>query len=187
MKRIYRLLVWGATLAVFTGSVAQSAHSQDSKSLQTQIKALADEVAVLKTQVASLEKLKPTFAEFMPDFSERFHVMHLAGQDGDWAVAAHELMEMNRMVRTAKEIDAKNGQLMQGFLAGGLQSLKTAIDHGNLEKFNKALGETLTSCNNCHKAAGSPFIKISLDVHKMLSMRHSHALQKSKIMGGHMH
>ncbi len=187
MKRRYRLLVCGATLAVFTGLVAQIAHSQDSAALQTQLKALADEVAGLKSRVASLEVLKPTFTEFMPNFSERFHVMHLAGQDGDWAVAMHELMEMKRMVGVAKEIDARNGQLMQGFLAGSLQSLKTAIDHGNLEKFNKALVETVTSCNNCHVAAGSSFIKISLDVHKMLSMRHSHALQKSKIMGGHKH
>lgn len=187
MKRRSRLLVCGAMLAVFTGLVAQNAHSQNSEVLQTQLKALADEVAVLKTRVASLESLKPTFAEFMPNFSERFHVMHLAGQEGDWAVAAHELMEMKRMVKVAKVIDGRNGQLMQGFLAGSLQSLKTAIDHGNLEKFDKALRETVVNCNNCHKAAGSPFIKISLDVHKMLSMRHSHALQKSKIMGGHKH
>lgn len=187
MKRCYRLLVCGAALVFFTGLVAQHAHSQDSAALQTQLKALADEVAGLKTRVASLESLKPTFTEFMPNFSERFHVMHLAGQDGDWAVAMHELMEMKRMVKTAKEIDARNGQLMQGFLAGNLQSLKTAIDHGDSKKFNKALVETVDNCNNCHVASGSPFIKVSLDVHKILSMRHSHALQKSKIMGGHKH
>ena len=153
MKRIFRLLVCGVTLAVLTGLMARNAHSQDSEALQTQMKALADEMAVLKTRVASLESLKPTFTEFMPNFSERFHVMHIAGQDGDWAVAAHELMEMKRMVKTAKEIDGRNAQLMQGFLAGGLQSLKTAIDHGDLKKFDKALVETLDSCNNCHKAS----------------------------------
>ena len=45
---------------------------------------LKNEIRALRQRVAALEALKPTFTNFMPDFSKRLHVMHHAGGVGDW-------------------------------------------------------------------------------------------------------
>lgn len=147
---------------------------------------LAREITGLRQRVAALEAIRPTFTNFMPNFSERFHVMHRAGDVGDWAVAAHEVSEMQRLTRTSKYIDPKLGGLMQGFMDGNLRKLKEAIDHGSAKSFQIALKDTVVSCNGCHAATGST-IAVSLDVDDSLSMRHPHALKKSVVPKEHAH
>ncbi|MCZ6626791.1 MAG: hypothetical protein O7E56_01050, partial [SAR324 cluster bacterium] len=151
------------------------------------VEALRAEVANLKARLDVLEAIKPTFTSFMPNFSERFHVMHRAGDAGDWATAQHELAELKRLVGVAKAIDAQKGQLMEGFLAGSFKGLGAAIEHTNRKKFRAALEQTVASCNKCHQAAGSPFIRVSLDVPPNMTMRHPHVLRKTKGITGHMH
>lgn len=147
---------------------------------------LAREIKALRLRVATLEALKPHFTNFMPNFSERFHVMHRAGDAGDWAVAAHEVDEMQRLTRISTNIDPKLGALMQGFMDGNLRALKEAIEHGNGKSFQAALKDAVASCNGCHTATGST-IAVSLNVDESLSMRHPHALRKSTVPKQHMH
>jgi hypothetical protein len=147
---------------------------------------LKKEIRALRERVATLEALKPTFTNFMPNFSERFHVMHRAGDVGDWAVAAHEIDEMQRLTRASKYIDPKQGALMQGFMDGNLRKLKEAIQHGNAKSFQAALKTTVASCNGCHTATGSAIV-VSLNVDDSLSMRHAHALKKSTVPKEHTH
>lgn len=147
---------------------------------------LAQEIRALRLRVAVLEALKPTFTNFMPNFSERFHVMHRAGDAGDWAVAAHEVDEMQRLTRVSRYIDPKLGGLMQGFMDGNLRRLKEAIEHGNARSFQAAMRDTVASCNGCHTAAGST-IAVSLNVDESLSMRHPHALGKTTVPKHHTH
>lgn len=146
-----------------------------------------DELEALRKRVAELEALKPTLTTIMPDFAERFHVMHYAGDAGDWAVAQHELAEMQRMVRVAGVIDAEKGALMKGFLTKNFNELAAAIEHGNRESFDKALAQTVANCNACHAAAGSAFIRVSLDVAESLTLRHPHAFVRERVRGEHMH
>jgi hypothetical protein len=147
---------------------------------------LAKEINALRQRLATLEAVKPTFTNFMPNFSERFHVMHRAGDAGDWAVAAHEISEMQRLTRISKYIDPKLGGLMQGFMDGNLRKLSEAIEHGSAKSFRAALKDTVASCNGCHTATGST-IAVSLDVDDSLSMRHPHALRKSTVPKKHTH
>lgn len=147
---------------------------------------LAKEVRALRERVAALEALKPGFTNFMPNFAERFHVMHRAGDAGDWAVAAHEVAEMRRLTRTSRYIDAKLGALMQAFMDGNLRKLTAAIEHGNAELFQAALKDTVAACNACHAAAGST-LAVSLDVDESLNMRHPHAFRKSTVPRQHHH
>jgi hypothetical protein len=79
--------------------------TKQARALAEEVRALRGEVKALKARVATLEATRPTLTNFMPDFSERFHVMHLAGDVGDWGVAQHELLEMKRMLGVAKAID----------------------------------------------------------------------------------
>ncbi len=148
---------------------------------------VSSELAALRKRVAELEALKPTLTTIMPDFAERFHVMHYAGDAGDWAVAQHELAEMQRMVRVAGVIDAEKGRLMKGFLTKSLNELAAAIEHSNRESFDKALAQTVANCNACHAAAGSAFIRVTLDVAESLTLRHPHAFVRERAGGQHMH
>lgn len=147
---------------------------------------LKKEIKALRERVAVLEALKPTITNFMPNFSERFHVMHRAGDAGDWAVAAHEVDEMRRLTGVTKYIDPKLGELMPAFMDGNLRKLKEAVEHGNSKSFQGALKDTVASCNGCHTATGST-IAVTLNVAESLSMRHPHALRKSAVPKQHMH
>lgn len=147
---------------------------------------LRQEIKALRQRVAALEALKPMFTNFMPNISERFHVMHRAGDTGDWAIAAHEIDEMQRLSRVSKYIDPKLGELMQAFMDGNLRKLREAVEHGNAKSFQAALKDTVTSCNGCHQASGST-IAVTLDVDDNLSMRHPHALRKSVVPEDHSH
>lgn len=147
---------------------------------------LTKEIKALRQRVAALEALKPTFTDFMPNYAERFHVMHRAGDAGDWAVAAHEIDEMRRLTRVSKYIDPKLGALAQGFMDGNLRTLREAIEHGNAKSFRAALKDTVASCNGCHTAAGST-MPVTLDAAESLSMRHPHALKKTTVPREHKH
>ena len=147
---------------------------------------LAKEIKALRQRLAGLEALKPAFTNFMPNFSERFHVMHRAGDFGDWALAAHEIDEMRRLTDVSQYMDPKLGTLMQGFMDGNLRKLKEAIEHGNSKSFQAALKDTVASCNGCHKASGSTIV-VTLKVNGPMSMRHPHAQRKTTAPKNHTH
>lgn len=77
--------------------------------------------------------------------------------------------------------------MANGFLLDGFNQLGAAIEHESKESFDKALNATVANCNSCHVAVGSPSMKVVLDITDSLSLRHSHALEKSKKPGDHMH
>ncbi|NIT03077.1 MAG: hypothetical protein GTO09_13220 [Candidatus Latescibacteria bacterium] len=134
-----------------------------------------------------LMKLRPTVTMLMPDISERLHVMHYAGDAEDWALASHELQVIKGLVDKLQLIDPEKGALARGFLQNDFNQIEAAIEHGDMESFDKALDATVANCNACHIAVGSPTMKVVLDAEDSLSMRHSHALEKSKKPGDHMH
>ncbi|MDH3316045.1 MAG: hypothetical protein OER43_09800 [Gammaproteobacteria bacterium] len=140
----------------------------------------------LEQRINALEAAR-SFASFMPDLAERFHVMHSAGEAGDWAVAAHELAEMQRLTRQSISINADQGILMQSMLGPSFENLESAIEHGNVKKFLKALENTITACNSCHVATGAQFIQVTLDAADGLSMRHPHRLMMRNAAEGHHH
>ncbi len=169
------------------GPMMGAGGSQQIQVLKKEISLLKAEVRALRKAVASLQALTPTLTTLMPDFAERFHVMHRAGDAGDWAIAAHEVLEMQRLVGVAQQIDTKTGALMEGFMSGDLHRLNDAIEHSDLKSFYVAMNDTVKNCNACHVAVGSPFIRVTLDVDEGLSMRHPHALGKSKVPAKHTH
>ena len=177
------------SLVVSGGSGAAMA-ATDSKQIQTltkQVAVLNDEVARLIKAVESLQAIQPTISSLMPDFAERFHVMHYAGEAEDWAVASHELHELKRQIEIMKLVDPEKGAMANGFLLGNFNKLDAAIEHENMETFQKELIETVRNCNTCHAASGSPWMKVVLDARDSLSMRHSHDLRKSEKPGEHTH
>ena len=174
----YLLLILACTGAIFTSSSFANLHG-NSKDLMDRIEAMETRIAVLESRF--------TFASFMPDFAERFHVMHRAVEAKDWAVAGHELQEMKNMVDSSTTIDAEKGQLFQAMMGPVIEEMEGAINHGDENKMHKLLSQATQTCNSCHAATGSPFIKVSLDSTGTLSMRHPHALTKQIADMKHMH
>ncbi len=167
--------------------LAASSDSSEVKALSGQVDTLQQEIAELRKSVESLMKLRPTVTTMMPDISERLYVMHYAGDAEDWAVAYHELQVLKSIVNKIQLVDAEKGAMANGFLLGSFNQLEAAIEHENKESFKQALDATVANCNSCHVAVGSPFMKVALDATDSLSMRHSHALEKSKKPGNHAH
>jgi hypothetical protein len=176
MKSI--LLIMPVMGTLFLGNVFAS---QDSNSEH-----LIERIQVLEERLAVLES-RFSFASFMPDFAERFHVMHRAGEANDWAVASHELQEMMRLARLSKSIDTDKGKLMGAMMEPSFEALEHAIEDSNHEKFEKALTQTIGTCNACHTATGSEFVQVTLDVSGSLSMRHPHSFMERQMPSGHSH
>lgn len=182
------LLVAAVLLTTMVVNPRMGATDEDgARNVNRELKSLRQQVAALTARVADLERLKTSFTGFMPEVSERFHVMHSAGEQGDWAVAQHELNELKRLTEMVEVVDKKFGPLFKGFLSGHWQRFERAIEHKNVKDFRQALVQTVASCNQCHVAAGSPFITVGLNMSTLLSLRHSHVFKPSMPMTGHTH
>jgi len=162
-----------------TPMLASAHHEQDHA-------VLAKELAALQEKVTALDALKPSFAAFMPAFAERFHVLHFAGDAGDWKVAGHEYAELKSKIEAAVYVDAEKGKLFKAMLTPGFSEIGEAIESGDGKRLDTALKQTITACNACHQAAGSGFLRVTLDTKHVLSLRHSHILSTTEA-GGHMH
>lgn len=169
-----------AVAAIILASPARQAHGDEDDS------ALLQRLKALEQRVNALEAAR-SFTSFMPDLAERFHVMHRAGEAGDWAVAAHELAEMERLTLQSTSIDAERGRLMQAMMQPEFGKLDSAIEHGNAQKFARALEDTINTCNSCHAATGAGFIQVTLDAPDNLSIRHPHRLMMQNAPEGHHH
>lgn len=167
------------------------AHEQDSSYRQATEshgqESLGEEVARLREMVERLLALQPTITMLMPNLAERFHVMHRAGEAADWAIAGHELEGMKQLIERFKLVDPPIGAMIEGFMGPGFEELGAAIEHRNMKVFESNLKQAVDSCNACHVAAGSPLMKGVLDAENSISIRHPHALGKSKMPMGHMH
>ena len=207
MNRITQIML-ASTLAVLLTAVpamgseghGQEATGDDDHERQEQVESTAGssqdtaeqgELAALRAEVeelrAMVELLKPSLTRLMPDFAERFHVMHRAGDSGDWAVAQHELLAMRSIIDLAKRVEPDKGAMLEGFMHQPFADLDSAIEHENRDAFNRTLGQTIKNCNACHEAVGSPFVQVVLDARSSLSMRHPHRLTSSEPMQGHTH
>jgi hypothetical protein len=147
---------------------------------------LMERIQALEERLAEMES-RFSFTFFMPDFAERFHVMHRAGEAGDWAVASHELQTMKQLMRLSISIDADKGRLMGAMLEPSFEALEHAIEDSNHEKFEKALVQTIGSCNACHTVTGSDFVQVTLDASDSLSMRHPHSFMEQQAPSDHAH
>jgi hypothetical protein len=166
--------------------LAASGEASLAQSDAGRIQALEHQVERLEARISLLEASR-TFTSFMPNFAERFHVMHHAGEAGDWAVASHELQELLRLSAQSTSIDAEKGAIMQGMMAPSFEALEKAIEHGNQKTFGKALAQTIETCNACHAATGSGFVEVTLDVDNVMSLRHPHKLTPRAVPEGHTH
>jgi hypothetical protein len=173
------MLVIMSIMGALFQSNAQANQDSDLDRLMERIQALEERLAMVESRFS--------FTFFMPDFAERFHVMHRAGEAGDWAVSSHELQTMKQLMQLSTSIDADNGRLMVAMLEPSFEALEHAIEDSNHEKFEQALTQTIGTCNACHTATGSDFVQVTLDASDSLSMRHPHRFMEQQAPKGHAH
>ena len=179
MKKQMKAAALASLVAILSTPLLADAGKEKSESLERQIEAL-------QTRIAALEA-RDTFTSFMPNLTERFHVLHRAGDAGDWAMASHELEEMRRLARLSTSIDSERGQLLQAMMGPSFEAIGTAIERNDGEKFRTALGQTIDTCNACHAATGSAFVRVTLDARDSLSIRHPHKFTEQDVAGDHGH
>jgi len=179
MKTLFKLAMVTASSVLL---VSQAFSASDVDDLDT----LMRKIEALQLRITDLEA-RQTFTSFMPDFSERFHVMHRAGEAEDWAVASHELAEMQRLAALSTSIDAEKGALMQAMMGPSFDALSRTIEHADLTTFEQTLKQTVVTCNACHSATGSEFIQITLDGADAMSLRHPHEFSQRSVPGEHGH
>lgn len=206
MNRVTHVMLGAALAGLLTAVLAVADEGHDRESMADEdhgrevmseehddgeVQAGTGELEALRAEVeelrAMVELLKPSLTRLMPDFAERFHVMHRAGDSGDWAVAQHELLAMRSIIDLSRRVEPEKGQMLEGFMHQPFADLDTAIEHEDREAFDKALGQTIDNCNACHEAVGSPFVEVVLNARSSLSMRHPHRLQASEPRQGHTH
>lgn len=91
------------------------------------------------------------------------------------------------MTAISPTIDKEKGQLMQAMMGPSYDALESAIEHGNHEKFEKALNQAVSTCNSCHVATGSEFVEVILNARESLSMRHPHRFMRRDMPSDHTH
>lgn len=178
------LVLFTAILANYSTAVIANEDSAKIQILTEQVGVLSAEIEELKAAVELLNAIRPDVTTLMPDIAERMHVMHYAGEAEDWAVASHELEGIKRLIAIMERIDPVKGAMAKGFMLEHFDKIDAAIDHGDQVAFTQSLIKMVSGCNSCHVAAGSPAMKITLNVEDTLSLRHSHDLGKSRGMGG---
>jgi hypothetical protein len=184
MSKKHCALLFIATLLNYAAPVSADENSDKLQALTRQVNDLSAQVEELKSAVELLNAIRPDVTTLMPDIAERMHVMHYAGEAGDWAVASHELEGIKRLITVMQRVDPVKGAMANGFMTEHFNKIDGAIDHEDQDAFAKSMTALVENCNSCHVAAGNPAMKISLNAEDTLSLRHSHDLGKSKGMGG---
>lgn len=130
----------------------------------------------LKAEVASLTHLiqeRPIeLATFMVSYERFGDKLLKAGAAQNWELAAFYYEELEE---TAKQLEKLNliddglpvSQMMRANLLEPLEAVEKAIKAQNTQAFSASMAALITSCNNCHKAAGKPYIQLSLEGHTL--------------------
>jgi hypothetical protein len=124
-------------------------------------------MAVAWTVPAGSGEYKPTFGDMMNAFVQPRHIkLGLAGQAGNWPLAAHELHELDEAFAAIKAYQPVwNGKPMAQMIAqmttGPRKDVGDAIAAKDAKRFGIAFDQLTNSCNACHERIDKPFLKIT--------------------------
>lgn len=132
-------------------------------------KALRSEVAKLTHLV---EERPVELATFMASYERFTSKLLRAGTAQNWDLAAfyHEELE-----ETAQQLEKLNltddgipvSQMVGPNLLEPLEAVEEAIHAKDGQAFARSMQTLISSCNHCHKAAGKPYIQLSLSAERL--------------------
>lgn len=100
------------------------------------------------------------FGVAMAEINYRYHVLFWAGQDGNWGMADHQLLEIREALELAIERRPEHGASAQPTLTSALPALGEAVRLKNTALFNERFTNLTASCNACHVMEKVPFVVI---------------------------
>jgi len=102
--------------------------------------------------------------EHMGKFQYFAHKLGLAIDSGNGELQHFYAHELEEQIEEASKIETFDGiaigELVTQLLLPKFRALETAVDSGNREAIDTRYDEMLRSCNECHRAAQRPFIRI---------------------------
>lgn len=108
---------------------------------------------------------RPGLGEIMASVQWRHIKLHAAGAARNWPLAAHEVHELEEAFEDAaryhprfRRLPLPLGELVARHTAAPLEALRAAIDRGDGASFEAAYDALTRGCNECHAAAGMPFL-----------------------------
>ena len=109
---------------------------------------------------------RPTFGDMMNAFVQPRHIkLGLAGQKGNWPLAAHELHELDEAFAAIKAYQPVwNGkpmaQMIMQMTTGPRKDVGDAIAAKSPARFATAYEHLTQACNACHERIDKPFLRI---------------------------
>lgn len=115
-------------------------------------------------QINVLADLQPGAAETMFNVGLRLNVLNTAGKKQNWALATHEIEEieeaLDRLIVTRPGLAGD----IEGFITASLDPVLAAASAPTPDKaaFKTALNGLVTGCNGCHSLYGEDHIVVKL-------------------------
>lgn len=112
---------------------------------------------LLQTKVDSLQtKLndayKPGLGEFMMGIQEHHAKLWFAGINKNWQLADFEVHEIGETLDEVKKYCTDRPEIKSlGIIDPAVNSIKTAINKQDMDKFKSGFTELTNDCNTCHK------------------------------------
>lgn len=119
-----------------------------------------------------LRALLPSQSHAMMDVEYHFTNLWFAGHASNWPLATFYLNETRSHVQWTVRLrpvrklssgqDLELRPLFESFEHGGIDILRTSVEHKDAKAFESAYRETMAHCYACHVAAEKPFLKLGI-------------------------
>jgi hypothetical protein len=157
-------LVLAALLFIQMRNVGSSAKGGLQR-LDSRVINLEDSVLKLRTELDEMKDQVPGLGEFMNAMQLHIAKLWYAGGAGNWKLADYELHELTEGIQGAESLHAEKNNVkitpvLQAMQKTLVDSLALAVKANDEIQFKLAYGRTISTCNDCHKAAGYPFIYV---------------------------
>lgn len=143
--------------------VLLACNNEDSK-----VRFLQKQVDSLKNQLA--KSYKPGFGEFMSNIQAHHAKLWFAGKNRNWKLADFEIHEIKENLDDIRiyETERKESELIN-MIDPPLDSVNTAIQKHDPERFKSSFIQLTYTCNKCHQAAQFEFNVVKIPDRQMFS------------------
>ena len=113
-----------------------------------------------QAQIDAIKNVLPKFAIPMREVGDRFQNMYFAAKGGNWGLAAYMSKYMDKAMGPAALTKPDEYPVWRAFYDETFAPVNKAINAQDFKAFDAAYGETIKSCNQCHKSIDYGFIQI---------------------------
>jgi hypothetical protein len=118
---------------------------------------------VIELQKKINDAYKPGFGEFMSNIQLHHAKLWFAGINENWKLAMFEINEIKETVEDIKKYQSdREESKMLIIINPPIDSVKAAIEKGNLSLFKNSFITLTKTCNSCHQTVKYEFNKVKI-------------------------